>query len=418
MRIAFIDNEALFTIGRDGRGKRRVAYVGSEGRAASWSADGRLLVYERERLAGTLETDIWRVNADGTGAKPITRAFPTGESFSSPDCAAKTIPPRASRPAPTISLRPAHVLRTPAPIVDLSADGSRAAVVSGDVLCGPIAIWSPRGSASWIPGSSECGDGSMEEFVLAGTRVAWTVETDTNNLDYTDLETGTPGRQALRVTSTDHNEGDYLGNLAGDGPLLVYNTWRGGFRWEGGRVAPRLWRVVGERAAGARLVLAGPDALDVVAVGAGRIAVLRPDGRLVLLDSKGKRLSAFRLGRQGVEAVTLTGSILVVLRGKTVEVRDATTGTVKHCWPAASSSGAIELEDAHGNFAVYVAGIAIHLLRLSDGRDLVLAIAKQAGPAHAELEPERLYYSYNETGSAKPGRVAFVPYRELTARFR
>jgi hypothetical protein len=139
---------------------------------------------------------------------------------------------------------------------------------------------------------------------------------------------------------------------------------------------------------------------------------------LVILNDHGKRLSAFRLGGSKVKAVTLTGSQLVVLRGTAFEVRDATTGKVKHRWPVASSDGAsITLEDAQGNLAAYTAGIAIHVLRLTNGHDRVLAIAKQAGWANAALEPEGLYYSYSETGSAK-GRVAFVPLSELKARFR
>jgi hypothetical protein len=241
------------------------------------------------------------------------------------------------------------------------------------------------------------------------------VETLSNYL--TALVTGTPESRARELTYVDHHGGGYLGNLAGDGSLLVYNTWK-----EIGRAGavkqPNLWRVAVQGRARTRLLLRGPNAVHVVAVDAGRIAVLRKDGMLAILNERGKRMTAFRLGWKGVEAVRLTGSRVIVLRGTTVEVRDARRGTLTNRWPAARSIAGISLEDAHGNFAVYTSGIAIHLLRLSDGRDRVLAIAKQAGPANAELEPEGLYYSYNETGSARPGRVAFVPFRELTARFR
>ena len=78
----------------------------------------------------------------------------------------------------------------------------------------------------------------------------------------------------------------------------------------------------------------------------------------------------------------------------------------------------ITLEDAQGDLAVYTAGIAINLLRLSDGRDHVLTIADQGEPAHAALEPEGLYYSYNRSGSETPGRLAFVQLRQLEAKFR
>jgi TolB protein len=430
-RIAFLRNSGLFTIGRDGRDERRLTSVGdwsSLESVGSWTADGSVFVYEKERVTGGDVADIWRVRTNGTGATPITQAFPTGATYESPDWAATTIPSRRTERTSMLSLRPVRILRTPTLALDMSADNGRAAVAtSGETGCGPVAIWGARKSATRIPESAECGDADwIEEFAFAGRRAAWTYEEDTSSLSFTGLVTGALGSRARELATADNDGHKHLGNLAGDGPLLVYSTWRGKccsyypLRLRKGPVKePKLWRIVGEGAPSSQLVLAGPDAVDVVAVDASRISVLRPDGVLAIVNETGKRLSAFRLGRRGIEAVSLTGPQFVVYRGKTVEVRDATTGKVKHRWPVTSSDGAeISFEDAQGNFAVYTEGIAIHLLRLSDGRDRVLAIAKQAGPAHAELEPEGLYYSYNETGSAHPGRVAFVPYKELTARFR
>jgi Tol biopolymer transport system component len=421
-RIAFIRYGGLFTIGRDGRGERRLTSVGSPfggGRAASWCSDGRVLVYERERVPGQWETDIWRVRADGTGARPITRAFTTGASYTTPRCdaAAVTSPPRKT--APTISLRPSRILRTPTAVVDLAADRGRVALATaGEFGCGPVGIWARRETATWLPASADCGDADgISGLVLAGTRAAWMYEVETNQLHYTALITGSAGSRARALRIADHDEEVYLGNLAGDGSLLVYNTWR-----EPRRSAfitePKLWRIVESGRARTRRLLARWDAIDVVSVDNGRLALLRPDGTLAILNDRLRKLSAFRLGWKGVRRVTLAGSQVIVLRGRTLEVRSAARGTVKRRWRPARTDGPITLEDAHGNFAVYTAGIAIHVLRLSDGRDRVLAIAKQAGPAHAELEAEGLYYAYNETGSAQPGRVAFVPFRELTSRFR
>lgn len=52
-------------------------------------------------------------------------------------------------------------------------------------------------------------------------------------------------------------------------------------------------------------------------------------------------------------------------------------------------------------------------MRLADGRHAVLEIDRQGGPAHARLELDGLYYSYNETHSRRPGRIAFVPVGEI-----
>ena len=416
-RLAFVDGDGLFTIERNGDGRRHAADIGDTegaGQAASWSADGTLLLFERSRYAGSYESDIWRVNADGTSAQAITSAFPTGTSYSRPRWANTTIQSRLTEEISTVSLRPARLLRTAAPVYGLSADGRRAAVATGD--CDRIAIWNVTGTVIWLRGTAgTCGDnpGAIWDLVLSGTRAAWTYESETNTTADAGLWTASPGVKARLLRWADHTADNYLGNLAGDGPLLVYNTWRGGRPV----TAPALWQVVGARTATSRMMPAGPNALDVVAVDAGRIGVHHPDGTFVLLSSTGKQLSSFHLRLQGIRAVRLTGRSLVVLRGTTIEVRDATTGVTKQRWPT-SGKGEIWLEDAQGQFAAYTAGVAIHLLHLTDGRDRALAIANEAGPVNAQLEPEGLYYSYQETGSAKPGRVAFVPIRTLAAKFR
>lgn len=320
----------------------------------------------------------------------------------------------------TISPRPSQVLRTPSAVVDLAADGDRAAVsTAGEWGCGPVGIWTRRAGARWLRDSDNCGDADETSgLVLAGTRAAWMYEVDTNQLHYTALVTGTPGSRARTLTIADHDEHAYLGNLTGDGSLLVYNTWKEPPR-SMYMTEPKLWRLAAGGKPRSRRLLARWDAIDVVSVDRARIAMLRPDGSLAILSDRGRRLSAFRLGWKRVKAVRLIGSQLIVLRGRTIEVRDATHGTVRRRWRTARGTAPITLEDADGNFAAYRLGRAIHLLRLSDGRDRALAIANQAGPAHAELERGGLYYAYNEEGGLpQPGRVAFVPLKELMAQFR
>ena len=76
---AFVDGDGLFTIERNGAGRRHAADIGDTegaGQAASWSADGTLLLFERGRYAGSYESDIWRVNADGTSAQAIDKRVP------------------------------------------------------------------------------------------------------------------------------------------------------------------------------------------------------------------------------------------------------------------------------------------------------------------------------------------------------
>jgi hypothetical protein len=363
------------------------------------------------------------VNADGTASRWLDG---TASTWLTEDRA---------RPGPGgLSLEPSRVLKTASLVKKLSADAGRAALEApGEDGCGPIGIWNPGASFKWIPGSS-CAAGMGFPFdhlhlVLAGRYAAWTTWVDALP-QLSALVTATAASKPVYVdeedggTTSDDAEDvitKNLGHLAGDGSLLVYNTWTANYGPSGsGRPRiisrPTLWRVVDGRTK--VLVTSGEDARDVVAVDAGRIAVLRPDGTFVILDEQGGRLSAFDLDTTGLAGLRLTGSRLVVLRRTAIEVYDLVSGALEHRWPTVRTRGQVRLEDADGGFAVYTVGIAIHLLRLSDGRDRALSIPKEAGPAHADLEPEGLYYSYSETGSAKPGRVAFVPLRHVTARFK
>ena len=398
----------LWTIARDGRDVRRVDSArDTSDYAITWCLDSRTLVFTRPRSAGP-GSDVWLAAVDGSAERRVTRAFPSGADFEAPSCAATTVADRATPPSIVVS--PSRVLATRAAVVDLAADRRRVAYATRRSC---VAMWSlSRGTA----GRGRCtGDAHIETLAIAGQRAAWI---SLENLQYTlELEVVGPRGRASVDSANQKYTSEWIGNLAGDGAVLVYNSAN---RTRRGRANMRLWRVVGT---GTRQLLAsGPSAFEVTAVDADRIAVLRSDGRLVLLNSRGNRLAAFPLGRNGIDRsrgwpLRLAGSRLIVFRGATIEVRDAARGTVRHAWPTARSDLPLTLEDADATYAVYTAGIEIHVIRLSDGRDRVIGIADQEGPAHAELEPEGLYYSYNTPGGANLGRVAFVRRSALTALF-
>jgi hypothetical protein len=64
---------------------------------------------------------------------------------------------------------------------------------------------------------------------------------------------------------------------------------------------------------------------------------------------------------------------------------------------------------------VYDAG-AIHLLRLSDGRDKALRLPAAAPSLDAHLEPAGLFVSWNKMYDRRPGRLGVVPLRVVKAR--
>jgi hypothetical protein len=77
---------------------------------------------------------------------------------------------------------------------------------------------------------------------------------------------------------------------------------------------------------------------------------------------------------------------------------------------------AVRLLGRHGD-VLRSTGVAIHLIRLSDGKDVVLDIEDQTGASHAELEPTGLFYAWNEPHTRRPGWLAFVPWMDVVVAF-
>ena len=151
----------------------------------------------------------------------------------------------------------------------------------------------------------------------------------------------------------------------------------------------------------------GRDAYAVAAVDAGRIAVRRMDGSVVLLGG------VPRVEVAGpVDGVALRGNDLVTLEGDALQVYSAATGAAGKMVPLPSGTTKPVLRDVQWGIAVYVRGLQVHAMRLSDGRDVAITVPG-SGPVDAQIEPFGLYYSYNLPKSTAHGRVAFLPRAEL-----
>lgn len=102
--------------------------------------------------------------------------------------------------------------------------------------------------------------------------------------------------------------------------------------------------------------------------------------------------------------------------GVSLDVFDA-TGEKKKTLPLAADEGLSPyLLDVQGDLAAYATGGAIHLLRLSTGRDAALAIPGAAPWLDARLEPSGLFVTWNQMYHRRQGRLAFVPLRIVRAR--
>jgi hypothetical protein len=146
------------------------------------------------------------------------------------------------------------------------------------------------------------------------------------------------------------------------------------------------------------------------------LRVLSPAGIVRILDHDGQLLRLFPFS--GATSAQLSDNDLVVVREDALEVWDVQTGQRRAAYPLERGFGPVPVvEDAEQGIATVVIGVAIHLIRLADGKDVVLAIPNQAGPSHAELDPAGLFYSWNEPYTRRPGRLAFLPWEDVVAAF-
>lgn len=344
----------------------------------------------------------------------------------------------ATTAQPTSGSRGVRVLRTATHVSGLAADGSLAAVST--TACGAsqyqLYAWNPvrRSVVSMVPRHlRECGFEWIGATGIAGRRIAW-VPSSGGNTTSSWLVTATVWRPRpiARLTGESvHNPlvGDWVGNINGDGSLLVFNTWSVCEAPSEDDPCPtvtppglhiyneKLWRIVGSHK---RLLLASPDELTVLSVAAGRILVRRDDGSLELRRADGSLLRAFPFRPGEVRAALLDASELVVLDHAsrlTWRVFDPVSGEQRRVFAAPGRAIAADVERG---LLVYTVGRAVYVLRLADGhlRVFVAPVVKERGDlyppdVHAQIEPSGLFYSYPVR---RRGRVRFVPFGEI--RFR
>jgi len=343
---------------------------------------------------------------------------------------------------PTPGSSGVRLLRTATGVTGLAADGSVAAVATG---CGDwgypvphLFAWNPVRRSVVRMGTRrerKCDRGGVLEQAIAGHRLVW-VPYQAGNYIYARLVTATVERPLSttqlieeRTHHADSGIGDWVGNVHGNGPLLVFNTWST-CEWDpdtGDNPCPegvpprtfhifdeKLWRIVGGRK---RLLVASPDELAVLSVAAGRILIRRADESLEVRRSDGSLLRAFPFRRGEVRAALIDASRLVVLdhgSSLTWRVYDLVSGQQKRVFAAPGRAIATDVERG---LLVYTVGRAVYVLRLADGRKVIFKAPvvrmPYPAPVQAQLEPSGLFYSYDVR---REGRVRFVPFGEI--RFR
>jgi hypothetical protein len=245
--------------------------------------------------------------------------------------------------------------------------------------------------------------------------------------------------------TSDGRLGDSVGNVHGDGSLLVFNTWsdcltepaepefypcpKGIPVHTRTTYRERLWRVVDHRK---RLPVASRNELAAVAVAAGRILVRRADGSLELRGTTGSLLRRFAFRPGEVQAAVLDATELVVLdrRGPdlTWRVYRPGSGKLVHVLAASPEVGSaihptrtperplFDLLEVERGVLAYAVGPTVHVVRLADGRAATFrppaVTVPGRPPVFVQLEPPGLTYAYDVRGPLH-GRVRFVPFGAL-----
>jgi hypothetical protein len=357
---------------------------------------------------------------------------------------------------------PARVLVLPGPVKELAADGGRVAILlqTTGTTCvrDRVAVWGPVPRTLVPIGAAPCArstsDGAgLFGVALAGTRVAYVQFAGGTSralrLRLASLSRPRPATVVSAAFGLETEVGTYVGRVAGDGSLLAFDWWslcRPCAQVNPAASRSAVWRIVPSGSAcpsssglGASrrcaLVQAAVGNLRLLAAGSGLVAMLAGENTVTLRSARGESLAAATPNGQ-VLAARLDGSLVVALvrRGSAnVLVRIDTKGAIADVarLPGAKSSGdavcgdpsgcrllpALRLEDFQSGIAVYVIGRDVHLLRLSDKRDVKVR-APGGGPVHAQLESSGLFYSYRPAASPGRGRVAFMPFPAVLALFR
>ena len=426
-RIAFVGHRGVVLIDLAHARRRQLTrtpttHYGNS--SVAWSPDGQRIVYTRNALGrGDFHNQLWTVRVDSSDQRPVTQGFPDDGSDDPDVWVAGTVIGTPAPRLPLVALRGTRTIATSLPIVALAASGNRAAVAQGlggprDFRgpFGPIVVWNPVRSAAAqirIPGC-----GSAYEVELAGvffTAGGVGYRCDNPAISYGEDDTlrhVQRGRGAVEIVHTQDGEfsGAFLDGLAEDGNEIAFDVGMLGTTAHGEvyQVRSRIWKATGARKA---IVHTFSREATVASLDAGRIAVLR-DGHTVSVLLPSGEIRTFAFGR--VLGAALDGPRLVVLERARLDVVELSSGRRVASRPVRRGFGpAPELEGARGDLAAYAVGTAVHVLRLSDGHEIVIDTPTATEPVFARFSPSGLFYSFNETYAKRPGRLVFVARSEL-----
>ena len=150
-----------------------------------------------------------------------------------------------------------------------------------------------------------------------------------------------------------------------------------------------------------------------LAVDSGRIATEDANGNITLREADAVAIWHRSFKQKLIRGLALDASRLTVMTTRALVTYDVTSGRRLTTWPLPKDSAKHRaLLDMSEGIAVYRDGKTLHSLRVSDGRDIIVA-SPSHGPVYAQIESSGLFYSFTVPGAERPGRVAFVAFEDL-----
>ena len=357
----------------------------------AWSPDGRSLAY----VPGTVHPEVVRTGPLRTvtlagatrtivdanrayGGHMLSVAWvrvPAGARYRQPEHVPMT---RADRDGVLAS----------GPVVRLAADGERVAFQS----CGYISVWSTATGEAGVGSSPDCSSGfwGIYSFAIAGERVGYAVKPERclmYALMYSAVASTASVELGRNLQCSPQAYSSAFGHFVGAGPLLVFSRWNE-IRRTDGSYETTLQEVLRAPPGGCPCptIASSPGPLVPADVNAGRVVAYGTNATLVL-DAEGRTLLSVPVSPL---AAQLAGDDLVLLERGRLRVYDASTGVLRGAYdlpdvPSGSDGGGpryeryrLELHDAAHGLAVYVFDGRIHVVRLSDGTDVVVGYGTNA----------------------------------------
>ena len=174
-----------------------------------------------------------------------------------------------------------------------------------------------------------------------------------------------------------------------------------------------MWRLDGARR---RVILRGTNAdAAIVDVDSGQILLQRyDDGRLVLLDRRGRVLHLFSTGFDCCvnEVYVLSGNdLLRETDAGVIEIYDASSETLTRRLDLEPGLRAPTLSDVKQGFALYrVEQDRFHVLNMATRQDTLIRMHGNDFEGSATLGPDGVYYAEQLRGR---GRIQLVTYAQL-----